>query len=176
MKKLLLSVFTLNILCFSACDILDDSPCGPKNEYDLYLLSSGVIDTTGGQFNHYMEGSNSVFQWGDLVENVCTDEHVKTEFRVAIYSEKETPNIKARGRVSWQFLYEKEYPLQLQGYDFKGSGETGLKSAFPDDLKGWFVPTVEVFFPTLGSYSADTAYIRKHILSVSINSKYREYK
>jgi hypothetical protein len=175
MKKLLLSVFTLNVLCFSACDLLDDSPCGPKKTYDLYLLGSNIIDTAGGQFNHYMEGSNSVFQWGNIIEHVCTDEHVKTEFKAALFVAKDAPSIKARGRVSWQFLYEKEYPLQLKEDDFIGSGETGLKSAFPD-LNGWFIPTIEVYFPTLGSYSADTAFIKKNVISVNIISKYREYK
>ena len=122
-----------------------------------------------------MEGNNRVFQWGDIVEQVCTDEHVKSEFRAALLDAKLSPDIMARGRVSWEFLYENNFPLKLKDSDLIGKGETGLKNAFPD-LNGWFVPTIEVLFPSKGSYSADSAYLKKHLISIEIMSKYREYK
>lgn len=171
-----LFIYFLFILLFlTTCDLLDDSPCGPSLTYDLYLLGSGAFDTVGGQFNNYMEGNNRVFQWGNLVDHVCTDEHVKTEFKAALLDPELSPDIQARGRVSWQFLFEKTFPLQVNKLDLKGNGEIGLKNAFPD-LNGWFIPTIEVFFPSKGSYSSDTAYLKQYLISIEIMSKYREYK
>ncbi|MBK8402532.1 MAG: hypothetical protein IPL25_00140 [Saprospiraceae bacterium] len=67
-----------------------------------------------------MEGNNRVFQWGDIVEQVCTDEHVKSEFRAALFDAKLSPDIMARGRVSWEFLYENNFPYNQKVMTFRG--------------------------------------------------------
>lgn len=173
-----LLVFVSLVFISPGCDLLDDSPCGPKKTYDLYLLGfSCVEDVPKNVLNTYMEGNNRVLQWGELVDHVCTDEHVSTEFRVGLLDEttSKTYGITARGRVSWQFLYENKFPCSASGPDLKSTGSTGLKQAFPD-LNGWCVPVVEVIFPTKGSYSADTAFIKQLLISVEITAKYREYK
>ena len=153
---------------------LDDSPCGPNQTYDLYLLGSSIVDSSTDVYYSYMEGTNRVFQWSNIVEDACTDEHVKSNFRIALLDET-TTGISARGRISWQFLFEDETPLAKTGSDLKGNLETGLKNAF-DDLDGWFIPIVEVYFPTKGSYSADTAFLKENVISVEAQSNYREYK
>lgn len=159
-------------LMVTSCDLVDDSPCGVRETADMYLLGSSIVDSTNGLYYSYMEGNNRVFQWSQLSENVCAEEHVKAEARVALLGAASAFGIQARARVSWQFFFEKNIVMALVGDDFKGSGEAGLKQAFGMD-PGWFVQTVEVFFPTKGSYSADTAFLREQIISVEMMSKYR---
>ena len=60
------------------------------------------------------------------------------------------------------------------GADFKGNGEAGLKQAFDMD-PGWFTQTLEVYFPTKGSYNADTAFLKENVISVEMMTKYRKH-
>ncbi len=171
MKNLFYTIFITMSVMILACDILDDSPCGLNQTFDLYLLGSSIVDTTTGVYYSYMDGTNRVFQWSPLVEEVCPDEHVKSDFRVALLDETIT-GISARATVSWLFFFEDMFTMTKNGSDIKGGGETGLKQAFDTD-PGWFVPSLEVFFPTKGSYSADTAFLKTNVISVEIMSKYR---
>lgn len=173
MKTRILSVWVAIFLTIIAgCDLFDDSPCGVRDTYDLYLLGSSIVDTTTGVYYSYMEGTNRVFQWSNLVEEVCPQEHVKIEARVALLDET-TQGINARARASWLFLFETNIPMTKNGSDIKGNGEAGLKQAFGED-PGWFVPAVEVFFPTKGSYYADTAFLKNNVISVELMAKYRK--
>jgi hypothetical protein len=175
MKKLLYYL-VIPSLMFHACkkEGIDESPCGEEKSKDVYVLGTNFFDTTGGIFNTYMDGTNRVFQWSDIAEQVCTDEHVNTTFRVALLNET-TTGINARGTVNWQFLYEDIATMTKTGSDLKGSQETGLKSAF-SGLEGWFVSGVEVYFPTFGNYAADSAHLVERVISVEAISKYRHYK
>lgn len=160
-------------MALASCDLFDDSPCGPKQTFDMYLLGSSIVDTTNGFYHSYVDGQDRVFQWSQLVEEVCTDEHVKMESRVALLDET-TTGINARSRGSWYFLFEENIPMTKSGSDFKGSGSFGLKQAFDKDA-AWFVPAVEVFFPTKGSYAADTAFLKQNVISVEMMAKYRKF-
>lgn len=157
----------------AGCDLFDDSPCGPNQTYDLYLLGSSIVDSTNGVYYSYMEGTDRVFQWSELVDSVCTDEHAKMNCRVALLDET-TTGINARSRASWLFLFEENFPMTKNGSDIKGSGEVGLKQAFDKDA-AWFVPTLEVYFPTKGSYGADTAFLKQNVISVEMMAKYRKF-
>ncbi len=107
------------------------------------------------------------------MENVCSQEHAKMECRVALLDET-TAGISARGRASWLFLFEENIVMNKNGSDIKGKGEVGLKQAFDKD-PAWFVPTLEVFFPTKGSYGADTAFLKQNVISVEMMAKYRKH-
>ena len=173
MKNISIIILFASIsLCFNGCDLFDDSPCGPKKTYDLYLLGSSIVDTSTGVYYSYLDGQNRVFQFSNIVENVCPEEHVKFSFRTALLDES-TSGIFARGRVSWQFLFEKEVLGTKSGSDVKGNGDAGLKQAFGEE-PGWFVPALEVYFETKGSYSADTAFFKKNVISVEMMANYRE--
>lgn len=106
MKQFTYLFSALLFTVFAGCDLFDDSPCGAKDTYDLYLLGSSIVDSTTGVYNSYMDGSDRVFQWSQLVETVCSQEHVKVESRVALLDET-TTGISARARVSWLFLFRK---------------------------------------------------------------------
>lgn len=176
----LFKVFILGLLftLFSGCELLDDSPCGVKDTYDLYLLGNNVFDASNGKLNTYMEGSNRVYQWSEIVEHVCTEEHVDSEFKVSFLDDKTASenNIFARGVVSWQFLFSNKVNLTANEEALTGSLNVGLKNAFPD-LSGWFIPAVEIYFLSKGSEAADLAFITSNskIISVSMTSKYRQY-
>ncbi len=173
MKKFQL-VFIMSFFLFlSSCDLLDDSPCGVRETYDLYLLGSSIVDTTTEVYYSYMDGNDRVFQWSRIVENVCAEEHVKFNGRVALLDES-TTGINARALVSWLFLFEKKVNMTKSGSDLKGSGEAGLKQAFDKD-PGWFVPTLEVYFPTKGSYHLDTAFLKNNVISVEMMANYRKH-
>jgi hypothetical protein len=173
MKTLRLLACLLAALTLSSCDALSDlfSPCGSRQTFDLYLLGSSIVSEDGGVFHNYMEGDNRVFQWSDTVENVCAEEHVKGTFRVALLDET-TTGISARGRFSWQFLFEEEVAMTRNGSDLKGNGEAGLRQAFGED-PGWFIPTLEVYFPTRGSFAADTSFLKANVISVEMEARYR---
>ncbi len=173
MKQFTYLFFALLLTVFASCDLFDDSPCGVKQTYDLYLLGSSIVDSTTGVYYSYMDGSDRVFQWSELVETVCSQEHVKIESRVALLDET-TTGISARASASWLFLFEEKIPMTKSGSDIKGSGEAGLKQAFGED-EAWFVPAVEVYFPTKGSYGADTAYLKQNVISVELMAKYRKH-
>jgi hypothetical protein len=173
MKISILIATTLILFCVFGCDLFDDSPCGTKETYDLYLLGSSIVDSTRGTYYSYMDGGNRVFQWSQIVENVCPEEHVKMDARVALLDET-TTGINARARVDWLFLFEENIPMTKSGSDLKGKGEAGLKQAF-DKEPGWFIPALEVYFPTKGSYSADTAFLKQNVISVEAMAKYRKF-
>lgn len=173
MKQIkLLTCLTIAFI-ISGCDLFDDSPCGPKETLDIYLLGSSIVDSTTNVYYSYTEGNNRVFQWSQLVENVCAVEHVKFNARVALLNEN-TTGVSARSRVSWLFLFEEQIELKKTGSDIKGSGEAGLKQAF-DPEPGWFTGAVEVYFPTKGSYKLDTAFLKKNIISVELMANYRKH-
>jgi hypothetical protein len=171
--RLLLPFLLLSFLFLAGCDLFDDSPCGPNQTFDLYLLGSSIVDSTTGVYYSYTNGNDRVFQWSQLVEQVCPDEHVKVESRVALLDES-TSGISARASVNWLFLFEEQIPMNKSGSDVKGKGEAGLKQAFDKD-EAWFVPSLEVFFPTKGSYSADTAFLKQNVISVEMMAKYRKF-
>ncbi len=174
MKTNLLLAAAVGLTFLSSCDLFDDSPCGAKQTYDLYLLGSSIVDSTTGVYNSYMDNAGKrVFQWSELVENVCSQEHVKIEARVALLDET-TTGISARAGASWQFLFEEIFNLNKNGSDLKNNGEVGLKQAFDKDA-AWFVPQLEVFFPTKGSYAADTAFLKQNVISVELMAKYRNH-
>lgn len=173
MKKQLLLFLGIIYFAISGCDLFDDSSCGLRETYDLYLLGSSIVDTTTGVYYSYVDGSNRVFQYSNLVEEVCSEEHVKFEARVALLDET-TTGISARARISWLFLFEEQITLSKSGSDIKGKGEAGLKQAFDKD-PGWFVPALEVFFPTKGSYALDTAFFKNNVISVEMMAKYRKH-
>ncbi len=158
---------------FWGCDLFDDSPCGPKETYDLYLLGTSIADSTSGVFSSYTQGGTRVFQWSQIVENVCAQEHVKMECRVALLDES-TTGISARGRADWSFLFEKNITMTKSGSDIKGNGEIGLKQVFGED-PAWFIPVLEVYFPTKGSYNADKAFLLNNVISVEMMAKYRKH-
>lgn len=141
-KAFLLVFGMLVSFAFLGCDLFDDSPCGPKQTYDLYLLGSSIVDSTTGAYYSYMDGTDRVFQWSNIVENVCSQEHVKMEARVALLDET-TTGINARGRADWLFLFESPFSMSKSGSDLKGSGQAGLKQAFDKD-PAWFIPVLEV--------------------------------
>lgn len=156
----------------SSCDLFDNSPCGEKKTMDIYLLGSSIIDTSTGVYYSYVEGNNRVFQWSQLAENVCPSEHVKFEGRVALLNET-TTGISARTRISWLFFFEEQVEMSKSGSDLKGKGEAGLKQAFDPD-PGWFSGAVEVYFPTKGSYTLDTSFLKNNVISVELMAKYRK--
>ncbi len=172
MKKILL-LAALAASFLSSCDLFDDSPCGPKQTLDIYLLGSSIVDSTTGVYYSYMDGTNRVFQWSQLVENVCTDEHVKIEARTALLDET-TTGISARAGANWLFLWEEQFELNKNGSDLKGNGQAGLKQAFDKDA-AWLVPKIEVYFPTKGSYAADTAFLKANVISIELQAKYRKF-
>jgi hypothetical protein len=173
MKRNLLLAVAICSTLLGSCDLFDDSPCGPNQTFDLYLLGSSIVDSTTGVYYSYMDGSNRVFQWSQLVENVCAQEHAKMECRVALLDET-TSGISAKARASWLFLFETTIPMTKSGSDIKGNGEVGLKQSFGED-PAWFVPTLEVYFPTKGSYGADTAFLKQNVISVEMMAKYRKH-
>jgi hypothetical protein len=173
MKQLCYLSLAILLTTATSCDLFDDSPCGEKQTFDLYLLGSSIVDSTNGLYYSYMDGGDRVFQWSQLVENACSQEHVKVESRVALLDET-TTGISARTNVSWLFLFEEKIPMSKNGSDIKGNGEAGLKQAFDKD-PAWFVPALEVFFPTKGSYGADTAFLKANVISVELMAKYRKH-
>ena len=173
MKTYLVVFSWLFISAFYGCDLFDDSPCGAKQTFDLYLLGSSIVDTTTGFYSSYMDGTNRVFQWSNLVENACSQEHVKLEARVALLDET-TTGVNARGRCDWLFFFEEKFAITKSGSDLKGNGEAGLKQAFREE-SAWFVPVLEVYFPTKGNYSLDTAFLKQNVISVELMAKYRKH-
>lgn len=166
------------ILCtaifFSGCDLFDDSPCGARQTFDLYLLGKeNLANSAMGSFNTYVENGNRVFQWSELVEDICTDEHVKIEGRVALLDET-TTGINARAGAGWLFLFEEIFTLNKSGTDLKGSGEVGLMQGFNKEA-AWCVPRIEVFFPTKGSLDADKNFFLENVISIELNAKYRKH-
>lgn len=128
--------------------------------------------------NDYMDGNNRVYNWGELVENVCPDEHVKVSCTVRFYNGAPTDIIKARGRIGWQIFFERKFDvsdLSQNPIELKGNGEAGLKQAFGEDPAS-FVPVLEVFFPTKGSLQADDDFLFQNVLAIEIVAEYLDYK
>lgn len=175
MKNRILYIWVAVFFTFIvSCDLFDDSPCGPDVTHDVHLIGSSVVDTAQGNYRSYMKNSERVFQYSINAEDICPDEHVKVEAKVALL-DVTTEGIFSRARVSWLFLFEKQIPMTKDGWDVKGNGEAGLKQAFGEE-PGWCTPILEVYFPTKGSYSADTAFFKANVVGVQLKATYREFK
>jgi hypothetical protein len=173
MSKHLLVTSSIFFSLLMACTKDDEATlCGPHKVFDLSLREGYIVDNSVGAFHSYMEDNNRVFQWSGLVENVCPDEHVNVTCNVALFSP--TSPVSARGRIDWLILFEKKITMTRSGDQFTGKGEAGLKQAFKDK-PGSFSPVVEVFFPTKGSYSADTAFLKQHVYAVQLTADFWEF-
>ena len=69
---------------------------------------------------------------------------------------------------------ETNFAMTKHGSDLKGGGEVGLKQAFGEE-PGWFVPVLEVYFPTKGSFAADTSFLKHNVISVELKASYRKH-
>ena len=116
MKQIKLWAYLAMICLITSCDLFDDSPCGPKETLDIYLLGSSIVDSTTNVYYSYTEGNNRIFQWSELVENVCAVEHVKFDARVALLDET-TTGISARSRLSWLFFFEEQVEFNKTSSD-----------------------------------------------------------
>ncbi|MEI6950098.1 hypothetical protein V9K67_23125 [Paraflavisolibacter sp. H34] len=156
-------------------DKQDSSLCGGKSESIGFWLrtSNSLFQNFNALPTTYMEGNNRVFQWSRKVGGVCPHEHVKVECDVEL-NNAASP-VSARGRVDWLLFFERKITMTRSGNYFKGAEEVGLKQAFGEDT-AWFVPSVEIFFPTKGSYSADSAFVLEHVAKVSFRADFRVYK
>jgi hypothetical protein len=176
MRKSLLLAGAILLSLFISCS-KDNKPskCGGKSNSIKFWLRAGnsLFQNFDGLPHTYMEGNNRVFQWSSEVTNVCPDEHVKVECEVEM-SNAASP-VGARGRVDWLILFERKITMTRNGNVFKGSDEVGLKQAFNQDPASFF-PVVEVFFPTQGSYSADSAFLLQHVAKVSYRADYRVFQ
>jgi hypothetical protein len=171
-KHLLLAgviLFSLLIACTK-----DDKAtlCGPQKVFILALPVNKLTDSSGGGFHTYMEGNNRVFQWSELIENVCSDEHVRVSCEVSLHNIN-APII-ARARISWSLLFERKINLTKTENKIRGGDEAGLKQAY-GDAPGSFVPTLEIPFPSRGSYSADTTFLTDEVMSIYLEARYWEY-
>ncbi|HMG15632.1 MAG TPA: hypothetical protein VK590_09305 [Saprospiraceae bacterium] len=170
MKKLFL--FILLISFNNSCSLIDDSPCGVYENFELYRLGQALFDTAGGKFHTFLRDTNRIFQYADLIENICPDEAVNSSFRVALEDEK-TNGITASGRVTWLLIYKDEFLMGKSGSDLKGTGKTSLKHDFGMD-PAWCIPTVEFSFPTKGSYQQDSLFLNDNVVSAEIMVNYRK--
>ncbi len=157
----------------SGCTKDDEATlCGPQKVFILALPVNKLTDSSDGGFHTYLEGNNRVFQWSELIENVCSDEHVKVNCEVSLYNINAP--ILARARISWSLLFERNINLTKTENKLRGGDEAGLKQAFGDN-PGYFVPALEIFFPSRGSYSADTIFLKDEVMSIYLEARYWEY-
>ncbi len=166
---LFIALFLLTLM--QGCNKETNPKCGPNKKYDLYLFEYGAYAPSAYT---YMDGNNRVYQWGDLVEHVCPDEHVKVSYRVRLHFSLNS-RITARGRISWSLLFERQFSMSPDGLDLKGNGEAGLKQAFGEN-EASFIPILEVLFPTRGNRTDDDQYLKENVQAVEIIAEYLDYK
>ena len=174
-RDLFVLIAALLLSTLLSCNKESNPNCGPNKTFKMYLLSDSVVDTSTGFYYSYREGNNRVFQWSEVVSDVCPEEHVKVEFRVALKIAFNANSLSTRARVSYGILSERQFSMSLDGLDSKGNGEVGLKQAYGTD-PAEFIPVLEVFFPTKGSYTADKAFLQQEVIAVEIIAKYLDYK
>jgi hypothetical protein len=175
-KDLFLAVlllFTLFLNCSK--DKQDSKLCGVKTTDNKFWLRTGnsLFQNFQRMPTTYMEGSNRVFQWSDAVNGVCPHEHVKVECDVEL-NNAASP-VGARGRVDWLAFFERKITMNRSGNYFRGSEDIGLKQAFGEDTASFYA-IVEIFFPTKGDYSRDSAFVLEHVAKVSYKADYRVFK
>ncbi len=175
-NKILTPLLTAALLLAAtqSCNKEKNPLCGSNKRYVLLLSKDDMVAFS----NDYMDGNNRVYNWGELVENVCADEHVKVKCTVRFYNGAPVNIIKARGRIGWQILFERKFDVQDLSDDnleLKGNGEAGLKQAFGEDPAS-FVPVLEVFFPTRGNLNDDNDFLFQHVLAIEIVAEYLDYK
>ncbi|MGZ3952820.1 MAG: hypothetical protein ACXVBZ_15570, partial [Flavisolibacter sp.] len=172
------------LLCLGvSCSKNDkDSPCGQSMRHQimkepLYEKTNPrclQLDKADPQFDTYLEGNNRVFSWSDLVENVCTDQHVFVYCKV--WTLKDPSMVLARGAIWTSAVLQPARINMLQsGNEIKGQNEEGLKQVYGDG-PGKFVPVVEVIFPTKGSFFADSIYFFQEVNYVEVISDYYAFK
>lgn len=118
MKKVLFfAIATLFLTILISCNKESNPICGANNEFDMYLLGSSIVDSSTGFYYSYRDGNNRVFQWSELVKDVCSDEHVKVELSrtyissmLLLFFEWEKPNDHLYGL---SFLF---HPLKTELY------------------------------------------------------------
>ncbi|HMG15633.1 MAG TPA: hypothetical protein VK590_09310, partial [Saprospiraceae bacterium] len=145
MKKLIFIIQILFVIGFyNSCSVLDDSPCGVYETYNYYRIGKEIFDTTGGVFYTYLDGNTRIFQYSELIEHICPEEHIKSKFTVKFLDDTIT-SVSVRANISWHSLYQDDIVMKKNAYIFEGSGETGLQQAFGKE-PAWCVPTLEIYF------------------------------
>ena len=176
MRKNLLLASAILFSLFMSCskdDKTNSSLCGSKMKSDKFWIGRVMMENFDGLPDIYMEGNNRVFQWSSLVENACPHEHFRVESQVTL-SSPASP-VSFRGRIDWLLFFERKFTMTRSGNEFKGNGEAGLKQAFGDDPASFF-PIVEVYFPTKGSYSADSAFLLQQVTKIVLIADYLQHK
>ncbi|HMG15630.1 MAG TPA: hypothetical protein VK590_09295 [Saprospiraceae bacterium] len=178
MKKLLFySLFFLTIISFSACnieDVIDDSPCGLSTGQSIDVTPPYFF-TSYGSFHHYTEGGSEVYQWSDIVKEVCTKEEVKTHFVIALKHPEKANLFTARGKVNYLVIFQNQIPLVYNTNSFSGDAKTGIGNG-GSALQGSFIHEVELIFKSTGSFATDTTFIKENIEYIIMDSDFREYK
>ena len=159
---------------FAGCDKFDPL-CGDSAVYDLQLLSPALAINPNSDFYTYLEDGNRVrvYQWSKFIENVCPTVHVKVQAVVNLQNANFT-SIKARGRVDWQFLFEREFEMPQMGGIMQGNTEVGLKQAFGEDPAS-FSPVLEIFFETTGDEFSDREVLIHSVNSIQLIANYKKY-
>lgn len=160
--------------------ILFISGCG-KNGDDIVKCGETKTWSSQSVFNSliYSEldlaSGNRIFIYEDITtpEDICIDEQTKATYTVFINNNTPPPDVSIRAKAYYGQSGESEAPLTYSGSYYKTEQYYDLSSQFSTD-PGWIGLQVKFVFPTQGSFSLDSAYIKNYISSIDIEYIYQQ--
>ena len=175
-----LLILTLCLTCWS-CDIFkstSSSDCGPADTDQLSFnaaslaFASPLMETT-------FAGGRRTFSWSMLVDNVCTGEHARATWELAVNRDQ----LPAGWRVDAGYVLNLAFgddvtltPSDVNTFrNYLGQTNIGLEQIFKAG-PGLFLMVLEISFPSNGDLSADRTTAQRLFAHLQLTANYKEHK
>lgn len=173
------SFATIAILSAAACPTsADDAECGPSDEMSLSIVDV-VAALASPDLETSFSGGVRTFGWSRLVENVCSNEHVKAQWHFGARVNQIPPGWRVDGGYRITALLGQDLTLQAANAGdvriYDAETEIGLSQAF-DGEPGRFLIFLDVSFTSRGNLQEDQEALQRVFWEVSMSARYKKHK
>jgi len=181
--RLAFSFAAVAILSASSCPTSadDDLGCGQSDSMSIHFGLTGDIDPLiSPDLTISSEGGRRTFSWSRLVENVCSNEHVRASWSLTSNPSHLPPGFSVDAGYLLTALTGSNVTLAAKNEDtntriYQGETEIGLRQAF-DGEAGRFLIFLDISFTSQGGEAADRLVATGIIRFMTMQATYRQAK
>ena len=163
-----------------SCGILgaeDESGCGPEGFPAGFGISNSIDAVTSPSLDTSLAGGRRFFGWSWLVENACTEQHVRATWVLRVNPQ----NLPLGWQVEAGYLLTALSgnsvaftPIDRSATEreYQGLSGIGLKQAFPSG-PGRFLLYVQLSFTSQGDFQTDREVVQRLFSHVGLFAEYR---
>lgn len=176
--RLAFSFAALAVLSAAACPTSSDiDECGKAN-FTRIAISNRVDALNSPDLETSVVGGVRTFSWSRVVEDVCSNEHVQTGWRLETVADKLPAGWDVKAGYIITPLLGDEVTLQGQTAGnvrtYTGTGNIGLSQAF-DGARGRFLIFLDIHFTSRGSLTQDQAVVEDLFRFMLIEAVYKDH-